>query len=149
MRIFILLLVFIGFFKLNGQEKISYGDKVVAKMAVHPNCKFIPADQKREQTVCLQKNLWAELNTKLSHYMNFVLPEHVKFIKAKVAFVITKDGKIEQIEVTESSNRGFAAHLSRSMKKLANEIDYIEPAELIDGTKVSFKFVLPVNIMNE
>lgn len=144
MRRFIFLCLLIGCIDLSAQETDTLEVKEVAKLAVHPNCKHIPVNNKQEQVKCLQSNIKELLGKQLSHYMEYVMSDEIKEIRASVDFIISKEGKIDNIEVVYSTDRKFSAYLSRSMKKISNRTGYIEPAELEDGTQVNLKYTLPV-----
>lgn len=149
MRISVLLFLLIGCINLSAQEAEDLDVRKVAKLAVHPNCKHIPVNKKQEQMKCLQSNLSQLLNQQLAHYMEYVLSDETKSIRASVDFIISVKGKIERIEVSHSTDRKFSIYLSRSMERVSNRTGYIEPAELEDGTQVNLKFTLPVHIRNQ
>lgn len=114
-------------------------------MPVHPNCIKLNAEDKNVMSSCLQRVLKKQVEKEMKDFWRTMHRKDLKRATADVSFVINNNGKISNVEIVKSSLPALSEHIKGVSNKIANETDYIQPAEDENGEKVNVVFILPVH----
>lgn len=105
---------------------------------------------KPDQLSCFNKRFSEHLYKELNNAVKIFQKRGVKNTRALVNFTIQKDGKLNSIQITESSDREFEIHLRAALRRVSKQIEKgkikLIPAKYTNGEPLNFNFRLPVNL---
>lgn len=134
----------------------NFTAKEVTHMAVLPECQQYKSENISTQIKCMSSNLNQSLGKYLDKFVETY--ESLGFISAetKVRFVISKEGKIRNIEGVKDSLKVksigdllFENEAIKAIERIAKNMKPISPAKLMDGQTVNLQFDLPIFFKHE
>lgn len=141
-------LIFFGFFIYSIAQDNKLETLSTVSQAPNLNSCTSYKEDKQKSFACMNKKFNEQLSDELSNIINFdKLPHQVDY-KVRYSMVITKKGRIENLELISSNNDTFAQKTKIALLRLINHINKnpLEPAKLEDGTPVDFQFEIPIQI---
>lgn len=129
-----------------------YNVRDVAKVAVFPGCESAGNNEK-ELLRCMSASLQKQLGDQLEDFNAIAQRYNVNLAKTRLQFVVDKNGRITQIKAAKGNSPEFdreaKAALDRIAKRMANRKQFLQAAELDDGSKVNMNFSLPIQYLFE
>lgn len=135
-----ILLLLLATTFLNAQKTINQSIKNVSKMAILPGCEKFTDNTDLQK--CIAKNINEQLRAVLDPQADYFTNFRMKEIASKLQFVITKQGKIINIEHIEG-NQLLSEKAISAFENYAKEIT-VQPASIEDGSLVNLVLQLPV-----
>lgn len=130
--------------------RTTYNAREVTKMAVFPGCES-SANDKVSLQKCMAKQLQSELGNQLQHFEEVAQKYHINTAKTQLQFVVDKNGRITHIKTLNGNHVKFdqeaQAALDRIAKKMVQRKQFIQAAELDDGSKINLIFTIPLHFI--
>lgn len=127
----------------------NFTARQVSKMAIFPGCENFTGTDKAELQKCFSQNITNLLSAKLEYFTTKMTELKINSAASKLQFVVSKDGKLIQIQAMSGGNTELGVASEKAMKEIAEEIAAIRPALLEDGSPVNLVFQLPVRFQIE
>ncbi|MFV0305024.1 MAG: energy transducer TonB [Moheibacter sp.] len=142
----LLLFSLILLFDVNllAQEQKIYTLRNVKEMVVFQGCEKIPTKNKKELNSCMFTQLSQRLFKKLEGFPEVMKQKGIAEAKAKIQFIVSKEGVIIDINALEGSHPLLAEAAVRKLTDISEELSPIRPSKLNNGEAVNTVFQLPI-----
>lgn len=142
--LFFLSFLFSSFLFAQDKDSKQYTARQVAKVAVYPGCESINQSDNLGLQKCLQQGLSELLSQHLIGFSDKMVELEITQAIAKVQFVISKEGKITEIEALKGGTAELGIAAVNALKRIASTLPNFQPAELEGGDKAKMVFQLPI-----
>lgn len=139
------ILLFISF--LLSSNVLGQNDsiqKFIKRTIVYDGCEKLQTN--KELTMCFSDKLVKKIKNNDYFYFNSLDTLKISQFDAKLTFVVSKDGKIINPEIKETSNPVFGNLILFTFNDVTPKLKDIQPAIHMDGYPVNLVFQLPIKI---